>query len=171
MDLKYRVFTLIWTKALYWQATISYWFSEDIWTSLISVDRLHLQVVIVYVGVYSKTICTRAQGTWPVGVAELHVCICRYKWGRSCNVKVWFPECPLFGGRNTLQKRFGTKVSAVRSWEVVASRRLPMYYKYGIFNPWLSRALSALGSVSASRSVRSGRFYCRGVTWNNLWHL
>ena len=26
-------------------------------------------------------------------------------------------------------------VSAVRSWEVVASRRLPMYYKYGIFNP------------------------------------
>ena len=32
---------------------------SDIWTSLISVDRL---VVIVYVGVYSKTICTRAQG-------------------------------------------------------------------------------------------------------------
>ena len=29
-----------------------------------------------------------------------------------------------------------------------------MYYKYGI------RALSAQGSVSASRSVRSGRFYC-----------
>ena len=26
-------------------------------------------------------------------------------------------------------------VSAVRSLEVVASRRLPMYYKYGIFNP------------------------------------
>ena len=40
----------------------SYRFSEDIWTSLISVDRLDLQVVIVYVGVYSKTICTRAQG-------------------------------------------------------------------------------------------------------------
>ena len=34
-------------------------FSEDIWTSLISVDRLDLQVVVVYVGV----ICTRAQGT------------------------------------------------------------------------------------------------------------
>ena len=31
---------------------------SDIWTSLISVDRLDLQVVIVYVGVYSKTICT-----------------------------------------------------------------------------------------------------------------
>ena len=26
-------------------------------------------------------------------------------------------------------------VSAVRSLEVVASRRLPMYYKYGDFNP------------------------------------
>ena len=26
-------------------------------------------------------------------------------------------------------------VSAVRSLEVVASRRLPMYYKYGVFNP------------------------------------
>jgi len=26
-------------------------------------------------------------------------------------------------------------VSAVRSFEVVASQRLPMYYKYGIFNP------------------------------------
>ena len=32
-------------------------FSEDIWTSLISVDRL----VNVYAGVYSKTVCTRAQ--------------------------------------------------------------------------------------------------------------
>ena len=30
-------------------------------------------------------------------------------WG--CNVKVWFPECPLFGGKNTLRKRFGTKDS------------------------------------------------------------
>ena len=30
---------------------------------LISMDRLDLQVVIVYVGVYSKTICTHAQGT------------------------------------------------------------------------------------------------------------
>ena len=26
-------------------------------------------------------------------------------------------------------------VSTVRSLEVVASRRLPMYYRYGIFNP------------------------------------
>jgi len=26
-------------------------------------------------------------------------------------VKVWFPERPLFRGKNTLQKRFGTKDS------------------------------------------------------------
>ena len=42
-------------------------------------------------------------------MAELHAC--RYKRGRGCNVKVWFPECPLFGGKNTLQKCFGTKDS------------------------------------------------------------
>ena len=34
--------------------------------------------------------------------------------------------------KNTLGPRI---VSAVRSLEVAASRRLPMYYKYGIFNP------------------------------------
>ena len=41
------------------------------------------------------------------------------------NVKVWFPECPLFGGKNTLQNRFGTKDSVRcsefgggRFWEV-----------------------------------------------------
>ena len=39
---------ILWTKALYWQATKSYWFSEDIWTSLFSVDRMDLQVGIVY---------------------------------------------------------------------------------------------------------------------------
>ena len=35
------------------------------------------------------------------------------------------------------KKRFGTKdsVRCSRSLEVVTSRRLPMYYKYGIFNP------------------------------------
>jgi len=36
--------------------------SLDLWTCLISEDRLDLQViVIVYVGVYSKTIGTHAQ--------------------------------------------------------------------------------------------------------------
>ena len=93
-----------------------------------------------------------------MGVAELHAC--RYKWGRGCNVKVWFPECPLFGGKNTLQEHFGTKDSVRcsefgggRFWEVV-----------NVLQVWdfqsVTRVLSALGSVSASRSVRSGRFYC-----------
>ena len=60
---------------------------------------------------------------------------CAYK-KEVANVKVWFPECPLFGDKNTLRKRLGPRiVSAVRSLEVVASRRLPMYYKYGVFNP------------------------------------
>ena len=47
-------------------------------------------------------------------------------------------------------------VSAVRSLEVVASGRLPMYYRYIWDFQSVTRALSALGSVSASRSVRSG---------------
>ena len=51
-------------------------------------------------------------------------------------------------------------VSAVRSLEVVASRRLVMYYQSG------PEALSSLGSVSASRSVRFRRFYCiHSVIW------
>ena len=64
---------------------------------------------------------------------------------------VWFLECALFGGKNTLQMVF-----AVRSLEVVASRRLPQVWDFQS----VTRALSALGSVSASRSVRSGKFYC-----------
>ena len=51
-------------------------------------------------------------------------------------------------------------VSAVWSLEVVASRRLPMYYIQVWDFQSVTRTLSALGSVSASRSVRSGRFYC-----------
>ena len=148
---------ILWTKALYWQATRSYWFSEDIWTSLISMDRLDLQVVIVYVGV----ICTRAQGTWRVGVAKLHAW--RHKWGRGCNVNVWFPECPLFGGKNTLQKRFGTK-NSVRCSEFRGGRFSEVA---NVLQVWdfqsVTRTLSALGSVSASRSVRSGRFYCTSI--------
>jgi len=35
---------ILWTKVLCWQATRSYWYSEDIWTSLISVDVLHLLI-------------------------------------------------------------------------------------------------------------------------------
>jgi len=126
-------------------------------------DRLDLQAVIVYVGVYSKTICTRAQGmyTWRVGVAELHAF--RNKWGRGCNVKVRFPECPLFGGKNTFQKCFGTKDS-VRCSEFGGGRFSEVA---NVLQAWdfqsMTRALSALGSVSASRSVRSGRFCCISV--------
>ena len=56
-------------------------------------------------------------------------------------------------------------VFAVRSLEVFASRRLPRYYRYGIFN--VTRTLSALGSVSASRSVRSERFDCSILSHSN----
>jgi len=39
-----------------------------------------------------------------VGVAELHACTSEGAGG--CNVKVWFPECPLFGGKSSLHKHF-----------------------------------------------------------------
>jgi len=70
-----------------------------------------------------------------VGVAELHAC--KSEGAGGCNVMVWFPECPLFGGKSTLHKHFlicPRIVSTVRSLEVVVSWRLPMYYKYGILN-------------------------------------
>ena len=93
-------------------------------------DRLDLQVVIVYVGV----ICTRAQGTcvWEwlncmhVDTSEGGAVMsrCGFRNVRYLEVKI---RC-----KNALGPRI---VSAVRSLEVVASRRLPMYYKYGIFHP------------------------------------
>ena len=49
---------MVYNWQVYSQCSLS-----DIWTSLISVDRLDPQVVIVYVRVCSRTICTRAQGT------------------------------------------------------------------------------------------------------------
>ena len=91
-------------------------------------------------------------------MAELHAY--RYKRGRGCNVKVWFPECPLFGGKNTLQKRFGTKDS-VHCSEFRGGRFSEVA---NVLQVWdfqsVTRTFSTLGSVSASRSVRSGRFYC-----------
>ena len=73
---------------------------------------------------------------------------------------MWFPECPLFGGKNTLQKRFGIKDS-VRCSEFRGGRFSEVA---NVLQVWdfqsVTRTLSALGSVSASRSVRSGRFYC-----------
>ena len=93
-----------------------------------------------------------------MGVAELQAF--RYKIGRGCNVKVWFPECPLFGGKNTLHKCFGSKDS-VRCSEFRGGRFSEVA---NVLQVWdfqsVTRTLSALGSVSASRSVRSGRFYC-----------
>ena len=66
----------------------------------------------------------------------------------------------LFGGKNTLQKRFGTKDS-VRCSEFRGGRFPEVA---NVLQVWdfqsVTRTLSALGSVSASRSVRSGRFYC-----------
>ena len=105
------------------------------------------------------------KGTWRVGVAELHACArkwlnCMHAQGSGCNVKVWFPECPLFGDKNTLRKRFGAKDS-VRCSEFRGGRFSEVA---NVLQVWdfqsVTRTLSALGSVSASRSVRSGRFYC-----------
>ena len=101
--------------------------------------------------------------TWRVGVAELHARVRAYacvQEGSGCNVKVWFPECPLFGDKNTLRKRFGAKDS-VRCSEFRGGRFSEVA---NVLQVWdfqsVTRTLSALGSVSASRSVRSGRFYC-----------
>ena len=98
---------------------------------------------------------------WRVGVAELHACVrVRVQEGSGYNVKVWFPECSLFGDKNTLRKRFGAKDS-VRCSEFRGGRFSEVA---NVLQVWdfksVTRTLSALGSVSASRSVRSGRFYC-----------
>ena len=56
---------------------------------------------------------------------------------RNCAIlREWVPgvrylEVKMYGGAP-----FGAKIlSAVRNWEASASRRLLMYYSYGIFNP------------------------------------
>ena len=70
-----------------------------------------------------------------MGVAELHACTdtsekgavmsrCGFRSVRYLEVNIC---C-----KNALGPRI---VSTVRSLEVVTSWRLPMYYKYGIFNP------------------------------------
>ena len=65
------------------------------------------------------------------------------------SIKVWFPECPLFGGKNTLHKRFGTKDS-VRCSEFRGGRFSEVA---NVLQVWgfqsVTRTLSALGSVSA----------------------
>jgi len=98
------------------------------------VDILDLQVVIVYVGVYSKTIVLvrKVRDVWEwlncmhVDTSEGGAVMsrCGFRSVRYLEVKI--------RSKNALGLRI---VSAVRSLEVVASRRLPMYYKYGVFNP------------------------------------
>ena len=118
---------------------------------MISVDRLDLQVVIVHVVLVRKV---RNVWEW---LNCMHV-------REGLNVKVWFPECPLFGGKNTLQKCFGTKDS-VRCSEFRGGRFSEVANVLQIWDfQSVTRTLSALGSVSASRSVRSGRFYCIMIT-------
>ena len=62
--------------------------------------------------------------------------------------------------KNTLQKRFGTKDS-VRCSEFRGGRFSEVA---NVLQVWdfqsVTRTLSVLLSVSASRSIRSGRFYC-----------
>ena len=63
-----------------------------------------------------------------MGVAELHASAVMSRCGsRSVHYLEVKIRCKSALGP--------TIVSAVWSLEVVASRRLPMYYKYGIFNP------------------------------------
>ena len=58
---------------------------------------------------------------------------------------------------NTLQKRFGTKDNSVRCSEFRGGRFLEVANVLQVWNfQSVTRTLSALGSVSASRSVCSG---------------
>ena len=72
-------------------------------------------------------------------------------------VKVWFPECSLFGG-----KVRGKSTSLTKDSVGCSEFRGDRFSE--VANVWdfqyVTRTLSALGSVSASRSVRSRRFYC-----------
>ena len=84
-------------------------------------------------------------------------------------------ECPLFGGKNKLQKRFGTKDS-VRCSEFRGGRFSEVANVLQVCDfQSVTRTLSALGSVSASRSVRSGRLYCstflllHGTGFHTVW--
>ena len=62
-------------------------------------------------------------------------------------------DCPLFGGKNTLQKHFGTKDS-VRSSEFGGARFSEVAIVLQVWDfQSVTTALSALRSVSTSRSV------------------
>ena len=62
---------------------------------------------------------------------------------------MWFPECPLFGC-----KHFGTRDS-VRCSEFGGGRFSEVA---NVLQVWDFQSVTR--AVSASRSVRSGRFYC-----------
>ena len=73
-----------------------------------------------------------------MGVAELHACIINIATseGGAATSRCGFRSVRYLEVKIRCKSAFGPRiVSAVRSLEVVASRRLPMYYKYGIFNP------------------------------------
>ena len=148
MGLKYSVFTNFMDQSL---ILTSYEKLLILWTSLISVDRLDLQVVIVYVGVSKIFVLVRkVRDVW-----EWLNCMPRAAMSRCGFRSVRYLEV-----KNTLQKRFGTKDS-VRCSEFRGGRFSEVA---NVLQVWdfqsVTRTLSALGSVSASRSVRSGRFYC-----------
>ena len=92
-------------------------------------DRLDLQVVIVYVGLFVLVRKVRDVWEWlncmHVDTSEGGAVMsrCGFRSVRYLEVKI---RC-----KNALGPRI---VSAARSLEVVASRRLPVYYKYEIFN-------------------------------------
>ena len=68
--------------------------------------------------------------------------------------------CPLFRGKNVRKKR-GGDAKSVRCSEFRGGRFSEVA---NVLHKWVFQSvtatLSAVGSVSASRSVRSGRFYC-----------
>jgi len=73
-----------------------------------------------------------------VGVAELHACRVDTSEGGAVMSRCGFRSVHYLEVKIRCKNALGPRiVSAVRSLEVVISRRLPMYYKYGIFNPWL----------------------------------
>ena len=121
-------------------------------------DRLDLQVLIDYVGVYSKlfVLVRKVSDLWEwlncmhVDTSEGGAVMsrCGFRSVRYLEVKIRY------------KKRFGTEDS-VRCSELGGGRFSEVA---NVLQVWdfqsVTRALSALGSVSASRSVRSGRFYC-----------
>ena len=122
-------------------------------------DRLDLQVVIVYVGVSKIFVLVRkVRDVWEwLNCMHAHM---RTSEEVAAMSRCGFRSVRYLEVKNMLQKRFGTKDS-VRCSEFRGGRFSEVA---NVLQVWdfqsVTRTLSALGSVSASRSVRSGRFYC-----------